>query len=380
VLLESSNGSSDCIVAATNVTAAGTYTMIVKDVVSESAGFDFNMEASEYAFTFVRASDGSFSDADSGALASGTPRAGSVSIGDADVYRFSVTSGVSYTINLAETSTSGFDPAFTIYNPAGTLVTSQTGAASATFIQANPTVSGTYTVVVYDNDGLESGPYSIALNSAVGTDNFAPSMLHAEYRYNTAPPEVRVIFSESVETSFSITDVQIIDRATGTPVGDFLLSSVYESANDLFKISFPASPGRVLPDGNYRLHVNAADITDAAGNPLGAAIDFDFFVLAGDANRDRTVDITDLGILATNWQKSNRVFSQGDFNYDGTVDITDLGILATNWQKNVPVPARPAPSAARTATVKRGSPFAATNTILSQRPAQSRPIDDVLVM
>jgi hypothetical protein len=56
------------------------------------------------------------------------------------------------------------------------------------------------------------------------------------------------------------------------------------------------------------------------------------------------VDITDPGILATNWQQSPRTFSQGDFNYDGTVDITDLGILATNWQKNHPAPAARTPT------------------------------------
>ena len=44
---------------------------------------------------------------------------------------------------------------------------------------------------------------------------------------------------------------------------------------------------------------------------------------AGDANRDRTVDISDLGILATNWQGSGKTFVQGDFNYDGIVDISD---------------------------------------------------------
>jgi hypothetical protein len=51
----------------------------------------------------------------------------------------------------------------------------------------------------------------------------------------------------------------------------------------------------------------------------------------GDANLDGMVDITDLGILATNWQMSGD-WAQGDFDYSGFVDITDLGMLATNWQ------------------------------------------------
>jgi len=79
---------------------------------------------------------------------------------------------------------------------------------------------------------------------------------------------------------------------------------------------------------------------------MAADYSFDFFALAGDANHDRTVDVSDLGILATNWQLSSRTFSQGDFNYDGVVDVTDLGILATNWQLTSP-PVAPVAAAAR---------------------------------
>lgn len=53
--------------------------------------------------------------------------------------------------------------------------------------------------------------------------------------------------------------------------------------------------------------------------------------IEGDANLDGVVDITDLGILATNWQEPANWLG-GDFNADGVVDITDLGALATNWQ------------------------------------------------
>jgi hypothetical protein len=61
------------------------------------------------------------------------------------------------------------------------------------------------------------------------------------------------------------------------------------------------------------------------------------YTLLGDANQDGGVDVTDLGILATNWQGTNKTFGQGDFNYDRMIDVTDLGILATNWQKSLPI-------------------------------------------
>jgi hypothetical protein len=65
------------------------------------------------------------------------------------------------------------------------------------------------------------------------------------------------------------------------------------------------------------------------------------YTLNGDANLDQQVDVSDLGILATNWQSTGRNFTQGDFNYDGIVDVTDLGNLATNWQQDL-LPASPA--------------------------------------
>ncbi|KKL94550.1 hypothetical protein LCGC14_1863540, partial [marine sediment metagenome] len=66
--------------------------------------------------------------------------------------------------------------------------------------------------------------------------------------------------------------------------------------------------------------------------------------VAGDVTRNGVVNITDLGALAANWQKSpGATWEDGDFTGDGTVNITDLGALASNWNLNaaqtVPEPA-----------------------------------------
>jgi len=54
--------------------------------------------------------------------------------------------------------------------------------------------------------------------------------------------------------------------------------------------------------------------------------------LSGDANHDGSVDVSDLGILATNYGvPSGAAWSDGDFTDDGAVDVSDLGILATNY-------------------------------------------------
>jgi hypothetical protein len=52
---------------------------------------------------------------------------------------------------------------------------------------------------------------------------------------------------------------------------------------------------------------------------------------AGDANNDGTVDVVDLGILATNYDGTGKTWAQADFNADTVVDVVDLAILATNY-------------------------------------------------
>jgi hypothetical protein len=67
----------------------------------------------------------------------------------------------------------------------------------------------------------------------------------------------------------------------------------------------------------------------------------DFFILAADANRDRHVDLTDFTILASNFNKTGKAFSQGNFDYDasGSVDLTDFTILAARFNKSLAAPA-----------------------------------------
>jgi len=56
------------------------------------------------------------------------------------------------------------------------------------------------------------------------------------------------------------------------------------------------------------------------------------FTLLGDTNLDGSVDVTDLGNLASSYgATSSALWVQGDTNYDGAVDVTDLGNLASNY-------------------------------------------------
>lgn len=81
--------------------------------------------------------------------------------------------------------------------------------------------------------------------------------------------------------------------------------------------------------------------------PAYFAIDnIEFAPTDGDANADGNVDVSDLGILATNYGTiGGAEWEDADFNDDGKVDVSDLGILATAYgggsasQAAVPEPA-----------------------------------------
>ena len=59
--------------------------------------------------------------------------------------------------------------------------------------------------------------------------------------------------------------------------------------------------GGPLPDGNYRVTLDGAGVSNATGVAIGAMTALDFYAFAGDANRDRTVDFNDLVKLAQNY-------------------------------------------------------------------------------
>ncbi len=178
---------------------------------------------------------------------------------------------------------------------------------------------------------VDMGAYEYTLPLAGSTGAFL---------FNTPRPTVSVSFNGDVDPlSLSAADLALVNLTTGQPIDCGASASVnYDASTRSAKWALSI----VLPDGNYRATLPAGSVSDASGNLLASDVSVEFFSLAGDANHDRTVDISDLGILATNWQGSSKTFAQGDFNYDGIVDISDLGILATNWQKSLPAIAQPA--------------------------------------
>jgi hypothetical protein len=170
-------------------------------------------------------------------------------------------------------------------------------------------------------------------------DVVRPLVLSSEFQFETAQ-QVQYTFSENVGASLSVADFGIVNLTTGLPIPTAQLALSYDFFTNVATLTAPGVPGGILPDGNYRVVISDVSVSDFAGNPLLPATKLDFFVLAGDANRDRKVDVADLGIFASNWQLSPRPFSLGNFDYsaNGLVDVNDLGMLASNWQKVLPQP------------------------------------------
>src|SRR5262245_19374020 len=232
------------------------------------------------------------------------------------------------------------------YNAAGVPEDQQFQANSATALsQRLPAVAMDATgnvAISWNGEGQDGSGYGVyAQRYAVAT---CPAITASQFVWDSAAQHIDFKFDQDVSASLTSSDFVLANLTTQTTISS---AGIVVSWNGTLKratLTFPALPNGSLPDGDYRVTVPGAGVTNAIGTPLIVDYTFDFFSLAGDADHDRDVDVNDLGILATNWQQSPRTFSQGDFDYSGTVDVNDLGILASHWQQGLPATSAPAAS------------------------------------
>jgi hypothetical protein len=174
----------------------------------------------------------------------------------------------------------------------------------------------------------------------IGADNIPPVVNAANFNFDgvtlpAAPHRLVYQFSENVSASLSTADLVLQDTTHGTTVPAASIALAYDAVTNSATFTFPGFTNGVLPDARYTATLLAAGVTDAAGNALAANQVTSFFVLAGDANHDGTVNLSDFNVLAGNFGQSGRIFSQGDFNYDGTVNLSDFNILAARFGTSV---------------------------------------------
>jgi hypothetical protein len=228
------------------------------------------------------------------------------------LYR-STTNDVNTALLLAPSSTNSFD---------------DTGATAGT----------TYYYWVASKDSLNRlSAKSASASGFRAVDNIPPSVNNDSFGYASSDEPVVFAFSENVSASLDTGDLTVTnlaDNSTVTPGG-----VSYDGATNTASFSMPS-----LPDGNYRAVLHGSGVTDQAGNPMSGDVTVDFFVLGGDANRDRTVDLTDFTVLASNFNGTGKSWNTADFNYDGVVDLTDFTILASRFNSTLAPPAAPAAS------------------------------------
>jgi hypothetical protein len=173
-------------------------------------------------------------------------------------------------------------------------------------------------------------------------DLIPPSITASDFAYQDGQA-LAVTFSDDVGAALAPSDVTITNLTTGQVLTEPEYTLAYAGGTNVATFTFAS----ILPDGNWRVAFDPQGVTDPAGNALSGTTAVDFFVLAGDANRNRSVEIADFGLLAANFNAQPRDFGQGDFNYDDVVDIVDFAILAGRFNASLPAPAplaRPAPA------------------------------------
>ena len=92
--------------------------------------------------------------------------------------------------------------------------------------------------------------------------------------------------------------------------------------------------GRSARQQELAVTLPAGAVSDTSGNALAAPYVLTgsgIWFLGADANRNRVVNANNFTILASNFGKTGRTFSQGDFNYNGVVNANDFTILASRF-------------------------------------------------
>jgi hypothetical protein len=276
-------------------------------------------------------------------------------------YELTVTPEPGQTLSISELSFIAYWQNFDPNNPSGAHVRWRVGGgAFSSGVQASGTGSSTeYDVQLGSVAALQDitqavtfriymwgvGGYSflglggngsdvVVRGSMQSIDSVAPVVASSAFKFEAAPNAVELVFSEDIGSTLAMSDLILRDLTQNTVVPASALVLSYDPA--LRRATLIYSTG-VLPDGNYRLELAAGSVADAAGNVLASDHQLNFHVLAGDINRDATVNFSDLLILAQNYGTSGRIFSEGNLDYDpaGEVGFGDLLILAQHYTRSL---------------------------------------------
>lgn len=162
----------------------------------------------------------------------------------------------------------------------------------------------------------------------------APSLQSASFNIDTL--QVSFQFDLPLNPlSIAPTDLLATNLAIGTTraANSALLSADGKSIT----FSFSGPP---FTDGPYRFRIPMGTIESSSGGLTRSDTDLtgtNYYILAGDLNRDRVVNFDDLLTLSQNFGQTGKTFSQGNIDYspDGLVGFDDLLILAQRYGTSV---------------------------------------------
>ena len=176
---------------------------------------------------------------------------------------------------------------------------------------------------------LAAGTFGRGVWEISFANNTPPVVSASNFNDNVAPNSLTFQFSQNVQASLSTADLKVTNRNTGDTLGMTLAS--YNTTTNIATFTFADFPNSIVPDGDYSAVLTGSAVTNSSGVAIASDTTLPFFHFAGDANHDRSVDITDFNNLAANFGQTGRTFSQGDFNYDGVVNLLDLNVIATRF-------------------------------------------------
>lgn len=122
------------------------------------------------------------------------------------------------------------------------------------------------------------------------------------------------------------------DTGSGIKTVEFLVDGtvIGSDATSPYSVSWNSA---TVTNGNHTITARATDNADNKTTSAGVTVTVSggSTTKQGDLNGDNKVNITDLSILLTNWNRATPTPAQGDINGDSKVNITDLSILLTRW-------------------------------------------------
>ncbi len=189
-----------------------------------------------------------------------------------------------------------------------------------------------------DGDGLAGETTEDVFVATVLLDDEAPYVTAVEINDGLDLPgrveSVRFAFSEDVSTSIDVGDLWLYNETTQSSAEFSLAAVSWDEQALAARWDLSACD---LPPARYLLGLDVASITDQAGRALQEGPDTSRSLLVcplGDADRNGTVNVTDLAIVASGWGMPG-TWDDGDFSGDGAVDVSDLAILAAHWGADV---------------------------------------------